>query len=593
MDGIEEVKARISIEDVISEYVQLKRAGRNYKGLSPFTSERTPSFVVSPEKQIWHDFSSGRGGNVFSFVMEMEGLDFKGALELLARKAGVDLEQYRTKGQCYNGPKKERLYELLDLAARFYQVQFSKNQTALEYVLKTRRFSKETALEWRLGYSPNTGTALADYAKGKGFSETELKAAGLTSQRYRGLGDMFRGRLMIPLQDPQGRVIGFTARLLEANDQAPKYINTPQTALYDKSRHVFGLHLAKEQIRRTKFVVLVEGNLDVIASHQAGVRQVVATAGTALTEPNLKALSRFTGDIRLSFDADRAGVAATERAIPIASKVGVSLSIIDIPSGKDPDELIKQDPELWKEAITKNKYALDWLIDRYTKLLDVTTAQGKREFSDILLPVVRGLKDSVEQDHYLLSIADIIGVSKEALVQKLNKTEPTIQKVLKKPHGDIRPVDKKELEYSKTQDHFLALMLLQPRLRGSLDVITEEMFSKDTGRELLRFLRANPEFDGKPETAAALKPIGEYVKITLLQYEELYSGLEFTELQYEAARLQARLVEQFVKHKKEQVVNQLQDADEASTTVLLEQVKELDSLLRQVKGGAYGQKQEG
>ncbi len=593
MDGIEEVKARISIEDVISEYVQLKRAGRNYKGLSPFTSERTPSFVVSPEKQIWHDFSSGRGGNVFSFVMEMEGLDFKGALELLARKAGVDLEQYRTKGQRYNGPKKERLYELLDLAARFYQVQFSKNQTALEYVLKTRRFSKETALEWRLGYSPNTGTALADYAKGKGFSETELKAAGLTSQRYRGLGDMFRGRLMIPLQDPQGRVIGFTARLLEANDQAPKYINTPQTALYDKSRHVFGLHLAKEQIRRTKFVVLVEGNLDVIASHQAGVRQVVATAGTALTEPNLKALSRFTGDIRLSFDADRAGVAATERAIPIASKVGVSLSIIDIPSGKDPDELIKQDPELWKEAITKNKYALDWLIDRYNKLLDVTTAQGKREFSDILLPVVRGLKDSVEQDHYLLSIADIIGVSKEALVQKLNKTEPTIQKVLKKPHGDIRPVDKKELEYSKTQDHFLALMLLQPRLRGSLDVITEEMFSKDTGRELLRFLRANPEFDGKPETAAALKPIGEYVKITLLQYEELYSGLEFTELQYEAARLQARLVEQFVKHKKEQVVNQLQDADEASTTVLLEQVKELDSLLRQVKGGAYGQKQEG
>ncbi len=593
MDGIEEVKARISIEDVISEYVQLKRAGRNYKGLSPFTSERTPSFVVSPEKQIWHDFSSGRGGNVFSFVMEMEGLDFKGALELLARKAGVDLEQYRTKGQRYNGPKKERLYELLDLAARFYQVQFSKNQTALEYVLKTRRFSKETALEWRLGYSPNTGTALADYAKGKGFSETELKAAGLTSQRYRGLGDMFRGRLMIPLQDPQGRVIGFTARLLEANDQAPKYINTPQTALYDKSRHVFGLHLAKEQIRRTKFVVLVEGNLDVIASHQAGVRQVVATAGTALTEPNLKALSRFTGDIRLSFDADRAGVAATERAIPIASKVGVSLSIIDIPSGKDPDELIKQAPELWKEAITKNKYALDWLIDRYTKLLDVTTAQGKREFSDILLPVVRGLKDSVEQDHYLLSIADIIGVSKEALVQKLNKTEPTTQKVLKKPHGDIRPVDKKELEYSKTQDHFLALMLLQPRLRGSLDVITEEMFSKDTGRELLRFLRANPEFDGKPETAAALKPIGEYVKITLLQYEELYSGLEFTELQYEAARLQARLVEQFVKHKKEQVVNQLQDADEASTTVLLEQVKELDSLLRQVKGGAYGQKQEG
>jgi DNA primase len=586
MDGIEEVKARINIEDVISEYVQLKRAGRNFKGLSPFTVERTPSFVVSPEKQIWHDFSSGRGGNVFSFVMEMEGLDFKGALELLARKAGVDLEQYRTKGSSYNGPKKERLYELLDMAAKFYQVQFSQNKTALEYVLGKRKFSKDTALEWRLGYSPNNGTALVDYAKSKGFSDEELKAAGLTAQRYSGVADMFRGRLMIPLQDPQGKVIGFTARLLEDIKEAPKYINTPQTVLYDKSRHVYGLNHAKESIRKSKFVVLVEGNLDVIASHQAGVKQVVATAGTALTEPNLKALSRFTGDIRLSFDADRAGVAATERAIPIASKVGVSLSIIDIPSGKDPDELIKQDPQLWVNALDDNKYALDWLIERYEKLLDITSAQGKREFSDVLLPVVRQLKDSVEQDHYVVRIADIIGVSKEALLRKLYQTEAEEQRPLKKP-VNTQPIviDRKELEYTKTQDHFLVLMLLQPKLREYLDLITAEMLTNDNSRALLDFLQANQQFDGAPETAAALKPIGDYVKITLLQYEELYQGLEFTELQYEAARLQARLVEQFVKHKKEQLITQLHDADDASTQTLLEQVKALDTLLNHVKGG--------
>jgi DNA primase len=588
MDGIEEVKSRISIEDVISEYVQLKRAGRNFKGLSPFTSERTPSFVVSPEKQIWHDFSSGRGGNLFSFVMEMEGLDFKGALELLARKAGVDLEQYRTKGSGYKGPKKERLYELLDMAAKFYQVQFSQNKIALEYVLGKRKFSKETALEWRLGYSPNNGAALVDYAKGKGFSDDELKAAGLTSQRYRGVGDMFRGRLMIPLQDPQGKVIGFTARQLEDDPNGPKYINTPQTVLYDKSRHVYGLHLAKEQIRRTKFVVLVEGNLDVISSHQAGVRQVVATAGTALTEPNLKALSRFTGDIRLSFDADRAGIAATERAIPIASKVGVSLSIIDIPSGKDPDELIKQDPKLWRGALETNKYALDWLIERYEKLLDVTSAQGKREFSDVLLPVVRGLKDSVEQDHYVLRIAEIMDVSKEALLAKLNQTEASAQQQLKKSRNQNPTIiNKQELEYTKLQDHFLSLMLLQPKLRDYLDVITNEMFSNDNAHTLLAFLKVNPGFDGAPDQAAALKSIGDYVKIIVLQYEELYQGLEFTELQYEAARLQARLVEQFVKHKKQQVVAELADADEASTTALLEQVKVLDTLLKHVKGGTH------
>jgi DNA primase len=374
MDAVEEVKNRLSIEDVIGEYVQLKRAGRNWKGLSPFSSEKSPSFMVSPDKQIWHDFSSGKGGNMFSFIMEVEGLDFKEALELLARKAGIDIEQYRSKGRT-GGPNKERLYELLELSTKFYQVQFSQNKIALEYVFKKRLFSKETALEWKLGYSPNTGTALVDYAKSKGYTEEEIKLAGLSAQRYKGLGDMFRGRLMIPLQDAQGRVIGFTARLLEDIPDAPKYINTPQTPLYDKSRHVYGLHLAKEAIRKTKIAVIAEGNLDVIASHGAGVRNVVATAGTALTEPHLKALSRFTGDIRLAFDADKAGIAATERAIPIASRVKVSLSIIDIPSGKDPDELIRQDPKLWEQAIENNQYALDWLIKRYSESLDITSAQ--------------------------------------------------------------------------------------------------------------------------------------------------------------------------------------------------------------------------
>src|SRR6476660_2089662 len=228
-DAKEEVRARLNIEDVIGEYVQLKRAGRNWKGLSPFGNEKTPSFVVSPEKQIWHDFSSGRGGSVFNFVMEMEGVDFKGALELLARKAGVDLEQYRTASSGKRGPNKERLYQINEAAAHFYQVQFSKNKTALEYVFKKRLFTKETALEWRLGYSPNTGDALMKYLATKGFTPAEMKQAGVTAQRYSTPTDMFRGRLMIPLQDPQGRVIGFTARLLEDNPNAPKYINTPQT----------------------------------------------------------------------------------------------------------------------------------------------------------------------------------------------------------------------------------------------------------------------------------------------------------------------------------------------------------------------------
>lgn len=590
MDAVEEIKGRLSIEDVISEYVQLKRAGRNWRGLSPFSNEKTPSFMVSPEKQIWHDFSSGKGGNMFSFVMEVEGLDFKGALELLARKAGVDLDKYRGAPRS-GGPNKERLHQLLELAAKFYQVQFSKHTTTLRYVLEQRKFSKQTALEWQLGYAPNTGTALIEYAKGKGFSEVELQQAGLSARAYKGgIQDMFRGRLMIPLHDPQGRVVGFTARLLDDDPNAPKYINTPQTVLYDKSRHIYGLHLAKESIRKSKFVVLVEGNLDVIASHQAGVRQVVATAGTALTEPHLKALSRFTGDIRLCFDADKAGLAATERAIPIASKVKVSLSMLHLQAGKDPDELIQKDPALWQSAVDNPQYALDWLIARYQHELDTTSAQGKRQFSDILLPVVRGLSDEVEQDHYLNVIAKAIGTSRSALDQKLGKTDGAQPQRRRRIKMTPAQLDQTAIEHKRVQDNFLALMLMRRTLREFLAQVKPEMLYTEEGRHLLEFLKTHPDFDGKDPSG--VQDLADYVKIQALLYEELYQGLELNELHYEAARLQARLIEAFIKRQKEKLAQAMESADESAMQSLLEQAKHYDTVLKQLKGATHGQSQD-
>jgi DNA primase len=586
MDAVEDIKQRLSIEDVIGEYVELKRAGRNWKGLSPFSSERSPSFMVSPEKQIWHDFSSGKGGSMFSFVMEMEGVDFKGSLEILARKAGVDLEQYRGSRPDGRGKEKERLYDMLEWATKFYQAQLKSHQEALEYVFRARGFTKETALEWRLGYSPNTGQALTSFLKSKKFSDAEIKAAGLSAQRYRGVGDMFRGRIMIPLADPQGRVIGFTARLLGDDPDAPKYINTPQTVLYDKSRHVFGLHLAKEAVRKSKFVVVAEGNLDVVTSHQAGVRQVVATAGTALTESHLKALSRFTGDIRLSFDADSAGLNATERAIPIASKVNVSLSVIVIPSGKDPDELIRQDAATWAQIIQKPQYALDWLIDRYTAKLDIASAQGKREFSDIILAVIRGLTDSVEQDHYIEHVAKLIAVSREALITKLHQKAGTEKPRLKRPSATLTVPNKVIADYTKTQDHFLSLVLKQPTMRALLLAFNPDMLIGDQAKALHAFLQEHPDLEGDPATATKLQPLADYVKILLLQYEELYDTVELSELRYEATRLQAKLIEQYVKMQKQRLVQKLQSASEAETNELLEQVRKLDHLLKTYKGGA-------
>ena len=642
MDAVEDIKGRLSIEDVISRYVELKRAGRNFRGLSPFNNEKTPSFMVSPEKQIWHDFSSGKGGNMFSFVMEMEGVDFRGALELLARQAGVDLTQYQSSHDGQRGKQKERLHEALELATKFYQIHFSKNKPALEYILKTRRYSKETALLFRIGYSPSSGDSLTKFLLGKGFTLQELKLAGLTTQRYGSAGqrtnDMFRGRIMIPLMDPFGRVIGFTARQLESDSNpstssgsaSPKYINTPATLLYDKSRHVYGLHLAKEAIRQTGYAVVVEGNLDVIASHQAGIKQVVATAGTAMTEPHLKLLGRLTHDIRIAFDQDEAGLQAAERTIPIAGKMDISLSILTVSAGKDPDELIKKDPKAWQKVIDTPQYALDWLIERYKSILDITSAEGKRKFSDILLKVVQALPDSVEQDHYIVRLSKMIGVSADSLRTKLTRGSTGERKMpLRKAPTPVM-LDAIKIEALKTQNHLLALCLMKPELRGHLESITPEMLAEKPAQDLLTFINKNPEFvwyDKKsspkkllqaPEVQAAGedrkggvpsststatrsrersnsgastigasgfaagqdRTVQEFRDILLLLYEELYQGLEIVELRYEAARLQTRLIEQYVNIQKTILANAMRGAYETETKKLLIQAKALDALLK-------------
>jgi DNA primase len=582
MDAVSEVKAKLLIEDVISEYVQLKRSGRNLKGLSPFGNEKTPSFMVSPEKQIWHDFSSGKGGDMFTFVQEIEGLDFKEALALLARKAGVDLEQFRGSSRS-NAKEKERLYEALELATRFYQTQLKTNKPALSYLLKKRAFTKETALLFRFGYAPNTGDALYTFLHKKGFQDAELTRAGLVTQRYRGLGDMFRGRIMIPLSDAQGRVVGFTARQLIDDAQSPKYINTPATLLYDKGRQVYGLHLAKDAIRKSGYSVVVEGNLDVVASHQAGVRNVVASAGTALTEFHLKDLSRYAADIRFAFDADKAGMNATERAIPLAQKVGVNVSIITIPDGQDPDELVRRDPKQWQQVIDRHQYAVDWLIDRYRLLLDIESGKGKREFTDIVLTIIRGLTDHVEQDHYINLLADIVGVTPEAVRSKLNHPAKAAPKRLKQPKVVLQKEDKDTVERRKVEQHILALLLMQPQLRGDVPYVTEAMFLNEPARILYSFLRDNPDFSGDAKELKHLQSIADYVKITALQFDELYRSLEFTELQYEVTRLQERLVAHYVKQQKQTINERLTQAGDDETRRLLTADKDLNHLLSSVK----------
>jgi DNA primase len=581
MDAVGEVKARLNIEDVVSQYVQLKRAGRNFKGLSPWTNEKSASFIVSPEKQIWHDFSSGKGGDMFSFVMEMEGMDFRAALEHLARQAGVDMEQFKSSGNSGNAKLKSRALEALDIAAKFYQQHLIANKTALDY-LRGRKFTKQTLLDWQLGYSPASGQALTNFLIKKGFKTDEIKRAGLAVERRWQTFDMFRGRIMIPLCDSRSAVIGFTARLMANEPDAPKYINTPQSIVYDKSRNVFGLNLAKEAIRKATFVVVVEGNMDVIASHQAGVKNVVASAGTAMTEQHLRELKRFTGDIRLCFDADRAGVTATERVIPLAQKTEVNLRIVSIEGAKDPDELIQKSLSAWQKAIDEAVYATDWLIEHYQKELDLTTASGKKTFSDALLQTIRRLRDPVEQEHYLNKIAQLTNSSLEAVKAKV-ATGAGASEVprLKKTNINPAEISRETLEYQKLQNHLLAMTLAVPALRDLLKETQAVFFTEGPPRQLYDFLQKHSDFKGELKTAKELHPLGDYVKITMLQFEELYQDLPADDLREQALNLKHRLIDRYVKSQKRLLSEAMKNAkDGQELNNLMAQADKLNQLIK-------------
>ena len=484
-DAKEEVRARLNIEDVIGEYVQLKRAGRNFKGLSPFSGEKTPSFFVSPDKHIWHDFSSSKGGDIFSFIMEVEGLDFRQSLELLARRAGVDLSLYQNSGSQELAKRRKRLLEANELAAKYFQQNLIGNKHAQEYVFSKRKLSKEIVQDFRIGYAPDSGDGLTGLLGKKGFSSKELKDAGLTNRFG---GDLFRGRMMVPLMDASGQVIGFTGRIIIDDPSAPKYLNTPQTLLYDKSRHVFGLSQAKEAIRTNDWSVVVEGNLDVVSSHQAGVKAVVATAGTAMTESHLRTLSRLSANVRLAFDGDKAGLAATERAIPIAQTVGVELSIVSLPPGaKDPDELIQQDVQLWQQAIEGSQPVVDWVIAQFAAREDLTTAAGKRNFTTAAATVVRALKDPVEQDHYLAEIAKLTDTSREALRRKL--TQPQTDAQPKKQVKAASGTETSEFVPERNQDALLAVALSDIHVQDLLQGVDPSVFRSSERQAVVAYLQ--------------------------------------------------------------------------------------------------------
>lgn len=577
MNDVDEVKSRLDIVDVISGYVPLKQTGKSFKGLSPFKTEKTPSFIVSPDKNIWHDFSSGKGGDVISFVMEMEALSFPEALEMLAKRAGVKLTPRSGSNQT-NASHKTKLYDACQSAMAYFHLSLSKNEKAKEYFIKTRGLSSATIKNYKLGYSPDSWESLTNYLTKKGFKVEDLIAAGLCVEGKQGKGayDLFRARVMFPVFDAQARVVGFSARIL-GSEKTAKYINTPQTPIYNKSEAIYGLAQAKEAIRQADLAVVVEGNMDVVALSNAGFGNVVASSGTALTQLQLKQLARLTGNIAFCFDSDEAGIAATLRAIDIAATMDVKIDIISLKGAKDPDELLKKGKSEWQKAVEGAKYAPDYLVEIAKSRYGTTTAPGKKQFIKFITPMLLSLHDDIENQHYTKVVAQLLDTTEDSISKLVLAKTQTATSAYSQPNPELQPDSDSQADPSKSPSEkrkltrqekleqiLLELCLAFPENISSLDDLDLDQ-SSELHRRIFKVIKKSP----KAKFATILKALPKeenYVKILSLRGEQNYADLTAHDIRLEAFTQVARIQEINRQNAKHQLARQLSEAEASGDT---------------------------
>ena len=427
----DEIKSKLDIIDVIQEYLpQLKQVGANWKTACPFHNEKTPSFTVSREKQIWHCFGCSEGGDIFTFVMKMEGIEFIDALKILAKKANVILK----KQDPQLTTQRDRLLNICQTATDFYYqilTKTSQGQVAREY-LKERKILNQTIKDFQLGFTPDSWENLINFLSKNGFTENEIIMSGLAIQRTSSNAikskincyDRFRNRLIFPIRDIYGNVVGFSGRILGKNEkEEAKYINTPQTLIYNKGHILYGLDKAKQEIKKENIAVLVEGNMDVISSHQAGVKNVIACSGTALTLEQIKLLKRYSLNLVLSFDTDSAGQTATKRSIDITQQQEMNVKVIKLAIDKDPDECIKRDVNIWKEAIKNATPIMEYYFRSVFLNLNLSNVENKKNAGKILLPIIAKITNKIEQTHWLQKLAEHLNVDEQILRNSMINSE--------------------------------------------------------------------------------------------------------------------------------------------------------------------------
>lgn len=589
-DQVEEVKQKTNIIELISSFVPLTKAGKNYKGLCPFHSEKTPSFMVSQELQRFKCFGCGESGDVITFIQKIEGLEFYDALKLLAERAGVKLI---SRAPSPERSRRQRLLKINNLAAEFFHYLLTQHQigeAARQYLLE-RGFKEETIATFKLGYAPDSWNSLGKFLLSKDYTLEDVIAAGLSVPRESGGGfyDRFRGRVIFPLRDVQGRTIGFTGRQLKPDNKSPKYLNTPETPLFKKGAFLYGLDLAKQAIRREGKAIIVEGQTDCISSHQAGAQHIVASSGTAFTPQQIQLLKRYTDNLAVCFDTDIAGDTAARRSFELAEEAGMNVLAITLPEKyRDADELIRSDLETWQRTIANPIPIYDFYFQSALKKHDPSTPLGKKGIGNVLLPIIAGIANDLQKAAYVKKLADLLQVSEGVAWQALEKVETGPPKV-ESGLPSAAPTHQTGAKESRLERHVLTLLLHAPleaakaaahRLakKDFTDPQLEELFSllKDKLKELKRYLAVNSFRDKLDEPLAKL-----FDQLYLIDLGELADD-EYTLAEELETTLQM-LKGATTKRDLAQLSSQIKQAEVAGDRALLKQLqKEFNELSKKL-----------
>ena len=586
---IEEIKNRLDIVEVVGSYIKLQKAGINYRAVCPFHSEKKPSFFVSPARQIWHCFGGcSLGGDIFKFVMQIEGVEFGDALRILSQKAGVELKRQTPEYKEWQ-TERQRLHEICELAARFFEKQLEGSKTGKEAkkYLISRGIKEESVKKWRVGYAPDVWQGLSDFLTSKSYQQEEIKKAGLGLSSEKGsFYDRFRGRIIFPIFDLNSQVAGFGGRVFKAQDdeEIAKYVNTPQTMLYDKSRILYGLDKAKIEIRKKDFCILVEGYIDLIMVFQTGFENAVATSGTALTPFQLKILKRYSDNLLTAFDMDVAGEAATKRGIDLAQFHGFNVKVITLPQGSDPADLILKNPKEWEERAKTAKSIMDFYFESAFVKFDKEAPDGKREITKALLPAIKRIPNKIVQVHWIQELAKKLRVKEEDIEEELK-----IVKLGEYPEVlGIEPAEIKNLEVKSRkellEERLVILILKSPQ---NIDILKKEDLEKfsESIKEILIKLKKKAPKGGEEihlfDYPSAAK--GEE-EIHLFDYLALRAEIEEIDEKEIAPEIQHCLKEILlieIKNKLNQISQEIKKAEEEKNWKKIEELtKEFNRLAK-------------